>query len=38
MLVVFDRNGVYYKVDVFVLDSDGKKKLLTVVELYDVLR
>lgn len=29
---------MYYKVDVFAPDSDGKKKLLTVAELHDVLR
>lgn len=38
LMVAFDRNGVYYKVNVFAPDSDGKKKLLTVAELHDTLQ
>lgn len=38
LMVAFGRNGVYYKVDVFAPDSDGKKKLLTVAELHDTLQ
>lgn len=34
----FDRNGVYFKLDVFAPDSDGKKKLLTVGEIYTTLQ
>lgn len=36
--IIVYRNGVYYKVDVFAPDSDGKKKLLTVAELHDALQ
>ncbi|XP_048732757.2 carnitine O-palmitoyltransferase 1, liver isoform-like isoform X2 [Ostrea edulis] len=35
--IIIYRNGVYYQLDVFAPDSDGKKKLLTVTELHDIL-
>ncbi|KAK3093524.1 hypothetical protein FSP39_016746 [Pinctada imbricata] len=36
--VVIYRNGVYYKLDMYAPDSDGKDRLLTVTELYDIIK
>lgn len=36
--IVVYRNGAFFKLEVFAPDSDGKKRLLTVTELYDLLQ